>query len=594
MLISLSYCLVWVLDLKIIRQVGFYVSAPLLLCGVIFMFTSGASAQLSELPGSVDPAKLQKRLEKPDIKPSPQDEIVPELPEIQILTPPHPADGFFLRGINVQNSMVLTPVELAGTYSDCLGLPAGLETLQFIAARITQLYRERGYFLSKAVVPEQTIKSGVASIAVIEGYISTVKFDGEALADIQGKDHFRILEDIAHQISAMRPLHGPSFEGQLLRINDLASVNLQTVMEALPPTEATPGAVGLTIKIDRSVPRFHVAVDNFGSRFVGPEQISVGAAFGSNLSAFDYATLSLLTTAQTKEAKAVSLGYALPLTANGTVLDILLAYSTLVPGHSLRVFDVGSKSYNAGIQVTQNILRSRRQSLSVSMGLDFENISSDIADTELYDDRIRAARIAVEFENNNNLKGTNSLGVTLSQGLDILGARETGSRNLSRATGHSDFTKVTARADRLQHLNEDWQIFAAASAQYAWDPLLSSEEFGYGGQAFGRGYDPSEIAGDHGIAAAVELRYSGLSDWQKTIFQPFVFYDIGKVWKPDAASLDQVVSGATAGIGVKFLHNNRTEGYFAAAVPLTKPAAEPPPYSEDHGSRLLFQIRSNF
>jgi len=269
-------------------------------------------------------------------------------------------------------------------------------------------------------------------------------------------------------------------------------------------------------------------------------------------------------------------------------------YSALNPGFTLKDFDVHSAAWNVQFLLSQNLVRTRKTNLSVWATLDVADISTDVLDVNLYKDRIRALRLGGQFDRSDDFRGNISATLTLSQGLDILGARKTGSLNLSRVQGHSDFTKLAATVSRLQPLSTDWEVYMAASGQYAWTPLLSSEQFGYGGQAFGRAYDPSEMTGDHGISAALELRYNGLSSWKDSVLQPFVFYDIGKVWNTGERSPDATPSGSSAGGGLKFFNNHGISGSLSVAVPLTRPASAPPSYSGGSGPRLLIQLASHF
>lgn len=103
--------------------------------------------------------------------------------------------------------------------------------------------------------------------------------------------------------------------------------------------------------------------------------------------------------------------------------------------------------------------------------------------------------------------------MTASQGTNGLGASAAGSLNLSRAEGRSDFTKITGTASRPRELGQGLEVTVMAAGHYAGSPILSSEELGYVGQAFGRAYGPSEILGDDGAASA-ELRYNGLPPWR--------------------------------------------------------------------------------
>jgi hemolysin activation/secretion protein len=161
----------------------------------------------------------------------------------------------------------------------------------------------------------------------------------------------------------------------------------------------------------------------------------------------------------------------------------------------------------------------------------------------------------------------------LSQGLDVLDATKTGSSNLSRAKGHSDFTRIWATAGRLQTVTDNVGIYAAAVGQYAFSPLLSSEQFGFGGQQFGRAYDASELTGDDGMAFALELRYSMPSVPPQGSSELFAFWDLGRVWNDGDWSGGE--SGASAGVGIRWRYNERLSGNFTLAQPLTRKVADP-------------------
>ena len=68
--------------------------------------------------------------------------------------------------------------------------------------------------------------------------------------------------------------------------------------------------------------------------------------------------------------------------------------------------------------------------------------------------------------------------------------------------------------------------------QYSDEPLFSSEEFAVGGRVIGRGYDNGEILGDKGMGLSAELQYL-TPVYRDFSFQPYAFYDVGKVWNVD-------------------------------------------------------------
>ena len=88
------------------------------------------------------------------------------------------------------------------------------------------------------------------------------------------------------------------------------------------------------------------------------------------------------------------------------------------------------------------------------------------------------------------------------------------------------------------------------------DPLLSSEEFAFGGPLFGRAFDPSEITGDDGFAVRLELRFTsqpGIDNPNAVLrqVQPYVNWDWGRVFNKETDGSHSHRSAASFGMGVR-------------------------------------------
>ncbi len=60
---------------------------------------------------------------------------------------------------------------------DKIGTEVEFTASQAIAARITQVYRERGYVLAQVVIPPQDVSSGNVELSVLEGRVAHVRLD---------------------------------------------------------------------------------------------------------------------------------------------------------------------------------------------------------------------------------------------------------------------------------------------------------------------------------------------------------------------------------------------------------------------------------
>ena len=72
--------------------------------------------------------------------------------------------------------------------------------------------------------------------------------------------------------------------------------------------------------------------------------------------------------------------------------------------------------------------------------------------------------------------------------------------------GDPTATVLRAEGQGELALGRSLAFVIAPRAQYAFDPLMSFEEFTAGNYTVGRGYDPATLSGDSGVGIAAELR----------------------------------------------------------------------------------------
>jgi hemolysin activation/secretion protein len=208
------------------------------------------------------------------------------------------------------------------------------------------------------------------------------------------------------------------------------------------------------------------------------------------------------------------------------------------------------------------------------------------------DDKIRVIKGGVSYDFTDRFQGVYMIDTEVSRGLNILDATKTGSDLLSRANGHSDFTKVVINLSRQQSIDK-WGFMVAAQGQYADSALLSSEEFGFGGTTFGRAYDSSEITGDQGAAFRMEVQYNGegikaihLDGWQV-----YVFYDGGVAWQNDSPPGEALQRAATsAGLGIKLYETK----YMSADLQMAKPLTKIADATNDKEPRYFFSVTARY
>ncbi len=534
--------------------------------------------QLKSLP---DIFKREKAQTKPRV----------EAPESLAVDAPAGAENVFLHLQEIRidgNVTVYKKGDFLPYYIKKIGTQVSLRELYEIAAQITAKYHADGYVLSRVVIPEQEINQqrGSITLRVVEGYVRRVEITGDT-------SQSKILREFARSIEAMRPFRMGTLERQLLFLNGLGTADLQAVFKPITTPNPPEGAVDMAAVVKQKKVSGFFSLDNHGSKYHGPAQLSFHADISSLALAHSKISIDTIASLPTDELKLISIGFETPLRSDGLTLEGSIGYTDSVPGKELEDLDVESDTVYGSVGVSYPFLLTREEKLKGRATFDVNNTRTESVGARLNKDAIRALRLSGEYEKIDTYGGLSVLSSTFSQGLDIFGSRKTGSDDLSRSDGHSDFTKIEMAASRLQALPAGYQLLSQLSGQYAFSELLSSEEFGHGGQAFGRAYDGSEIVGDHGVSALVELRYGALPPLTPQLqLEPYAYYDIGKVWNIGNTNPYRE-SAASAGAGVRMQYADRLSGELSIAQPLTHDA-DSRPYGDEQDPRFFAKLTSKF
>ena len=515
--------------------------------------------------------------------------------------PPGAADvRFELTGIVLDGMTVYDESDLAPLWQDLLATEVSLADIYDVAAEITAKYRNDGYILSRAIVPPQEIQAGIVRIRVIEGYVDQVIIEGE----LDGPR--RQIEAKGERIKQSRPLQAAVLERNLLLMNALPGLTVEAILQ---PSETVTGAADLVLTTRHKTVSGDVQLDNRGSEFAGPVELLGTLRLSSLLGWYEETAITAVATPiEPEELQLISLDHTELLGTNGTAGSLFGSYVHTEPsGGGLGQFDVEGHAVSATAAMAHPILLTRSQRLDARLAFNFLNSETDFLqiiesnnapDRKIHqeiEDRIRALRLGASYNFADQHGGVNVVAAEVSQGLEILKATGKNDPNTSRDGGHADFTKLTANASRLQILSPGWSLFGAVKGQYSLDQLLASEQFDYGGEVFGRAFDPFEIAGDSGVAVLAELRFDQLvgAPFLQS-YQAFASAGYGVVLNKDTESnrpeidpstgeinpfrndnIKSSENAASLAIGVRFIVTRNVSGSLELAQPLLRtPEAE--------------------
>ena len=565
--------------------------AGILNCGISSAVTSAG------LPASVLPERAASNLAPV------QTYNPPALPPIK--TQPEKAKNqlgeaatkikFKLTRIILSGNVTFSEAQLKPLYKNKLNTMITVVELQSIVQDITNYYRNEGYILSRAVLPPQHVANGIVHIQVVEGFIDHVKVVGIP------KGANRIIQAYGNQIAKSRPLQIKVMEHYLLLTNEVPGVQVKAVLE---PSKTTLGASDLNLVSQTKTFNAYLSYDNYGTRYIGPLETSLGLEADSIFRSGDSTQFNGTETTRPQQLKFYQVSHSTPLGSKGMRLAFSANQSLTRPGLNLapEKIDGISNTFSATLQYP--LIRSRTSNLSLDGSLNYTDsrVLTLQQGARLYNDHMRTVRAGANYDLADSWYGSNSAQAHVEQGLLLFGATSVNEGNTpgitSRFGASGHFTKLDLQYSRLQQFGASrYSLFFIASGQYTNQPLLATEQYGFGGvqQGLGRGYDPAEIIGDRGLAGSVELR-ANVSP-QKYLLQTvqlYMFYDAGETWDFKNIGGQGTKSSATStGVGARFYFTTHISGNLLFAQPLTKPVTAQSLIGDGRQPRLYFGITAS-
>lgn len=500
------------------------------------------------IPPSAEPGREGQRFIQP---PAPRAQ--PGGPTITLPSTVAPAGAgaikLVLRELHIDGSTVYSDQELRPLYADFLGHEITLQQVYGLAQRITTKYGKDGYVLSRATVPPQNLNPTAASVSirVVEGYVDKVEWPSTLS---RYRDFF---SSYAAKITAARPLNIRTIERYLLLAGDLPGLKFTSSLRA---SDTATGASTLVVQATEKPFDFLGRIDNRGTQARGPYEYLATATLNNLLGEHEALSLSYAGAFQVNELQYLAASYRQVITSEGLTVFLNGSHSWGRPGTSpLEALRYQNDSTMIEAGLSYPVIRLRESNLTLS-GLFFLSDShADLLNTPYNEDRLRGFRFRADADLADELNGISQFNGAFSQGISGLGSTQNGSPLASRAAGRVDFSKVEVGANRLQSFGGGMSLLLAAYGQYAFTPLLASEECGYGGRLFGRAFDPSKMVGDHCWMASAEFRYdiSHAGDHWIPATQVYGFSDHGQVYNiRPAVGTSTTLEGTSVGAGLRF------------------------------------------
>lgn len=515
-----------------------------------------ASFQMAQIP---DPGRTRTpdpnrdRLIQPGPPPTPLPSTSPVLPTLPPTpapepTPEQPAIKIPVSRIEVTGSTILTRNDLTPILQPVEGREVTLEELRQVADAITQLYLDRGYITSRAILADQTIQNGVVKIRVIEGSLEEIQVQGN-----QNVKPAYIRSRIG--LGAQPPLNRDALEDQL-RLLKLDPLFTNVEASLRPGTQLGKSILIVRVTEARSLSGL-ITVDNYSPPSVGSVRLG-GALSYRNLTGYgDELAISIFHTTNSG-ADNLDLIYRIPINPlNGTLQFRFAPNWNRITQAPFDVLDIQGRSQLYQFSFRQPLIRNPRQEFALTLGFAAQN-----GQTFLFNDIPFPFGIGPDPDGNSRTRvltfgqdyvkrdpqGAWALRSQLNFGLGILNATIN-----PEPIPDGRFFSWLAQVQRVQRLGNDSLLILQGDLQLTPDTLLPSQQFVIGGGQSIRGFRQNARSGDNGFRISVENRITFLrNEAGSPVAQLAPFIDFGKVWNtsgnPNPEPNQRFLAGAGLGL----------------------------------------------
>ncbi len=494
-------------------------AARLILAG--FLVAGGANT-VADVPPLFRPdaGSLLNQTTPPTVVPTLPSSTLPALPD-EGFGKPGP-DGakvkvsrFVLEGVSL-----LPPEQLQAALSDLIGQELGLSGLRKAAARITEIYRDHGYFLARAYLPTQDIANGVVRIAVLEGQYGAVETGGSPRLEQQ---HAQGILD-AHQVAAGQPIERSALERSLILLEQRGGAPVQAVMQP----GATVGTSHMVVEAPAG-PLFsgQLGADNYGNRYSGQNRATALLNLNSPRGVGDLASLWLM---KSRDSDAVFAAYQTPVGHHGLTLGASYSQFNYQLCCEFAPLDQEGYAKVFGLQARYPLILTQRQIMNAGLALENKRLKDSSALGELSDKDANVVSLSLDGVAA-TASGQNRYQVALVAGdLDISGPPAYVQANAATVDTAGRYFKLRGEYQYLHFLDNGHRLLLRLSGQASDRNLDSSEKFLLGGVNGIRAYPEGEAPADQALLARFDWVIPVSAEALPGNLSGRLFVDAGTAW----------------------------------------------------------------
>ncbi|EDG5876713.1 ShlB/FhaC/HecB family hemolysin secretion/activation protein [Salmonella enterica subsp. enterica serovar Newport] len=420
---------------------------------------------------------------------------------------------------------------------------------------VTDLYRQKGLLVARAILPPQTIRDGVLTVQIIPGrYDSAQVSNASALRSSVVERMVRTTTPQGEVVTRKQ------LERVALLLNEIPGVSAGVSLKE--GQKSGTSALDISVKPGKRLGGY-VGLDNQGNAVTGRSRVMAGFYASELLGFGDQLRVDLLDAWENSDLFNGALDYSLLVGGAGTRVGA--SYSHLNYHYNVNGLGFDGYSDNRGLYVTQPWIRTARARVDVRLDAGQQFMTDTYPQMfTIYTSGERKGRKQVDYGSLTLLGSVASTpgGITafnLQGTTGDMDYRNVAANFFNNSENDGHFSRLNWLVSHDQQVWGPFSFYASLNGQTASRNLDSSQKFLMGGPGAVRAYDVGDGSVDTGNVMTAEVR----SDWAipvtrwlgnnpKLTLATFYDYGHGKQFKNDdggrLAGNDNSFSLAGAGL----------------------------------------------
>lgn len=406
---------------------------------------------------------------------------------------------------------------------------------------VNRIYSNAGYFLAQAILPPQKITSGKIVIKIYEGQIDEININ------TYSKYYKNYILNTIPEHHENFPISSDFLEKTSEELNKIIGLSTKIVIKS---SESQIGKSNIII--DSKFKKFETlfSVDNSLQSKYGDLSFTIGS-FVNGIFFNSKTGITIKFTNTPKNFHMYNFSHIQKI--HDTNLSINIIAQSVATNNILNGLEISNFSRHGVLEFKYLVNVLKKCNAYLSMEIDYLDSVQNIMGGNS-NDNIRSIRFSLDYTFKDSANTINTANIKLSQGIGIMGHTNMLSTNKSRESASGIYTKLNLSYVRHKDIYNKVKTILSFSSQYAFTPLLSPEEFIFGGQEYGRGYINAIAAGSSGAAIKIDIVFSA----SRKLFLPemryYILCDAGLIYSKHTHLNDNPLKfapgiGATAFIG---------------------------------------------